>query len=209
MSPILRRASLALTLALATACGRAHAPAPATGAAALPERAEASDFSVYELAKPWKDQDGRERTLASLGGKVRVLAMVYTHCTHTCPQIIVDFKQLEARLTTAERADAGFVLVSLDPARDTPARLREFATETRLDTSRWTLLTGSDESVREIAALLGIRYRAEAAGEISHSNAYLVLDREGRIVHRQDGLGGDPAETLAAIRSAASASTTE
>jgi len=202
MSPLFRRAPLALPLLLAAACGRAHAPAPAAGDASLPERAEASDFSVYELDTPWKDQDGQTRTLESLEGKVRVLAMVYTHCTHTCPQIIIDFKQLEARLTPAERADAGFVLVSLDPARDTPERLREFAAETRLDPARWTLLTGTDESVREIAALLGIRYRAEAAGEISHSNAYLVLDREGRIVHRQDGLG-DPTETLAAIRSAA------
>jgi len=73
----------------------------------------------------------------------------------------------------------------------------------RLDTATWTLLTGEDEQVRELAAVLGIRYRPEADGQISHSNTWLVLDGAGRIVHRQDGMGAAMDESLASVRAAA------
>jgi protein SCO1 len=141
-------------------------------------------------------------TLAEVGGRAQVVAMVYTHCTHTCPRIVGELKRLEAAVPAAARSELRFVLVSLDPERDTPARLAEYAASARLDAERWTLLTGGEEEVRELAALLGLRYRSEGNAEFSHSNSYLVLDGEGRIVHRQAGLGEDLAGPLAAIRAA-------
>jgi len=204
MSTHLRRASSAVLLVLAAGCGRA--PTPQIVPDALPARAEASDFSVYELESPWHDQDGRARTLASLAGRVQVVAMVYTRCTNTCPLIVDDLKRMERALAPADRARAGFVLVSLDPARDTPARLHAWGEHARLDPARWTLLTGGEDGVRELAALLGIRYRREAGEALSHSTAYLVLDRRGRIVYRHDGWAGDVDEPLARIHAAAQAS---
>ncbi len=190
---------LAAFLAL-TACG----PGSAIPEHARGERASAApEFSVYELPARWRDQAGRDVGLESLRGRVRVVAMVYASCTHTCPSIVGEMKRLEAELTPAERARAGFVLFSLDPERDTPERLAELAASMRLDPAGWTLLTGGPEEVRELAALLDIRYRVEADGQISHSNSYLVLDAAGGVVHRQDGLGGRTGPVLARIRAAA------
>lgn len=196
---------LALALAALTACGDSAAAVEPSSGEAAPFAATASDFSVYDLEAPWRDATGRERTLASLSGKVQVLAMVYTHCTHTCPMIVAEIKRLEAALPAEARDRVGFVLVSLDPARDTPERLAEAAASMRLDPARWTLLTGDADSVRELAALLGIRYRDEADGQISHSNTYLILDPAGRIAHRHDGLGQGTAAALARIREVAAA----
>lgn len=198
MNAILRRAPLWAALVLAAACGGRRTPEPAAPAAEPRTEVAASDFSVYDLESSWTDQAGQARTLRSLAGRPRVMALVYTHCAHTCPAILAEFKRLEASLPSGGDAP-GFVLVSLDPARDTPARLAEFASAARLDPARWTLLTADDESVRDLAALLRIRYRPEAGGEYSHANAYLVLDGEGRIVHRQEGLG-EPDRALAALR---------
>jgi protein SCO1/2 len=128
--------------------------------------------------------------------------MVYTSCTHTCPMIVAEMKRVEAALPAEMRGGVGFVLVSLDPERDTPEQLAKFASAMRLDPASWTLLTGG---VREMAALLGIRYRPEADAQISHSNTYLVLDPAGRIVHRQDGIGRGTDAALARIRQAAPA----
>ena len=128
--------------------------------------------------------------------------MTYTHCRHTCPMIVAEFKRLEAELAPDEAGRVGFVLVSMDPARDTPERLGRYARLARLSPERWTLLTGSDEQVRELAALLGVRYRPETSGEFSHSNSYLVLDAEGRVVFRRDALDGGTDEPLARIRAA-------
>jgi protein SCO1/2 len=194
------RPLLAIALAALAACGRTSAPiAPAASDASV----AASDFSVYDLETRWRDQDGKERALASLRGKTQVVAMVYTHCTHTCPAIVAEMKRLEAALPAEERARVGFVLISLDPARDDPARLKTFATSMRLPADAWTLLTANEDAVREMAALLGIRYRAEADAQISHSNTYLVLDADGRMVHRQDGVGSGTGPALARIRAAA------
>ena len=201
MRPPLRRMLLAAALLALAACGGAPAPSE-TAASDAPAAAAASDFSVYDLPGSWRDADGRERELASLRGRVQVMAMVYTSCTHTCPTIVAEMQRLQAALSVEERGRVGFVLVSLDPTRDTSAQLAKFAGAFRLDPAAWTLLTGDDEQVREMAALLGVRYRAEANAEISHSNTYLVLNADGRILHRQDGVGSGTGPAVARIRRA-------
>jgi protein SCO1/2 len=132
--------------------------------------------------------------------------MVYTYCGHTCPRILAELKRIEAGVPADVRDGVAFTLISLDPTRDTPARLKEFAHGARLDPARWTLLATDEDGVRETAALLGIRYREEAGGAYSHANTYLVLDGAGRILHRQTALGaGGPEASLAAIRAAGGA----
>lgn len=180
--------------AVATPHG-AHAPRDATVPASDavewdgPEDA-LGDGSLHDLDMTWRDQDGEARTIAGLGGRPLVVAMVYTTCAHTCPLILADLKQLEGTLTPAQRTGMRFVLVSLDPENDTPARLNRFATESRLDPAHWTLLTGTATDVRMLAAALGVRYRPGADGEIAHGNALTIVDPEGAIAYRQRGVGG-------------------
>jgi len=80
---------------------------------------------------------------------------------------------------------------SLDPARDTPEALREFARANGLDPERWQLLSGSEEGALELAAVLDVRFRPEESGEIAHSSLVFVIDRGGHIVHRQLSSEGD------------------
>ena len=153
-----------------------------------PEAAPAAlGSSLYALGSTWTDQNGREVELEELAGRPRVVALLYTHCTFSCPRIMARMKQLEAR--SAE--EVGFVVVSLDPERDTPGRLAEFARTTHLDPDRWTLLTGPDARVREISVLLGVPYRTLPDGEVAHANVLTLLDEDGVIVDRVEGLDGD------------------
>ena len=159
-----------------------------------------ADWSVYNLESAWRDQAGRERRLGSLAGRVQVVALVYTSCPYTCPRIVGEMKRMEAAVA-GERPDAvGFVLVSIDPARDTPGQLARFAEGARLDPARWTLLAGADPDVLELAALLGLKYRREGETELSHSNTLTVLDRHGVVVHQQPSLEAGREETLAMVR---------
>lgn len=161
---------------------------------------EPSDFSVYHLESTWIDQAGTPLRLQSLEGRPVVIAMLYTSCAYACPRIMLDMKRIEGDPGSAA-ADARFVVVSIDPERDTPARLAEFASGSRLDPDRWTLLTATEGDILELAALLGVQYRETAPGEWVHSNLITVLSPAGEVAHRQLGLGTDPAETLAVIRS--------
>ncbi|MBA2670041.1 MAG: SCO family protein [Gemmatimonadetes bacterium] len=163
---------------------------------------EHSDYSIYHLGSTWWDQHGEQRSLASLAGRVQVVAMVYTHCSYTCPRILMDMKRIEAQIGETDPDGVGFVLISIDPERDDPERLAYFAQSTRLDPARWTLLSGPDSDILELATVLGIQYRREGVVDFAHSNSILILDEEGEIIFRQDGLGQDPGPIMAAMRTA-------
>ncbi len=197
--------ALLLALVALPACSVTDAREPATGAAdaaaTTPVRAvpAATDWSVYDLSSTWVTQRGDSVRLADVAGPVRIVAMVYTECRATCPLIVADLQRILAAVPAARQADVGVVLVSLDPERDTPGRLAEWAAATRLDPARWTLLNGSDAHVRELAATLDVRYQAQPDGEVAHTNAIHVLDARGAVVHRQTGLGEAAAETAAVV----------
>lgn len=149
----------------------------------------ASDFSVYDLSATWQNQQGDTLQLSSLKGRIRVVAMVYTNCHSTCPLIVAELKRIEAAVPPARIGQVGFVLVSIDPTRDTPERLSQWARDIELDTTRWTVLTGNSSAVRELAATLDVRYQQQPTRDFSHTNGLTVLDRDGRIVHQQPRLG--------------------
>ena len=159
------------------------------------EAGTATDMSLYHLDAPWLDQHGRERTLGELAGRPQAVAMVYTNCEYACPQLVLDLMRLEA---AAPEGSLGLVLVSIDPERDTPERLAEFASKAGLAAERWTLLTGNASDVRALAALLGVQYRRNG-DEYTHSNVITLLDAHGEVAYRQEGLGADNAPTLAAL----------
>ena len=99
----------------------------ATRAATIgsPATTDPDRYSVYDLDAHWRDQRGNARQLSSLRGRPQVVAMIYTHCSTTCPFTVAEMKRIERE----SPRDVGFVLVSLDPARDDPARLAAFASE--------------------------------------------------------------------------------
>jgi protein SCO1/2 len=128
--------------------------------------------------------------------------MIYTHCTSVCPRITADLQALDRALPVGLRERTRFLLFSLDPARDTPAALSAFARERGLDPARWTLLAAGADDMRTLAAVLGVRFRPDAGGEIAHSAVIVVVDRAGVIRFRQAGLTGDPTPLVAAVRAA-------
>ena len=122
-------------------------------------------------------------SLGSLRGRPRAIAAIYTHCTATCPLALGELK----RIASATDSSVGIVLVSLDPARDTPGALAAYAAEHGLDPARWTLLSGTDADVRELAAALDIRFRRLDADAIAHANVITLIDANGVVVHQQTG----------------------
>lgn len=192
--------AFALTFVL-SACGAADSAERNDDDAVVAAQAEVrSGASLYALSSNWRDQSGRALRLADLGDQVHLVAMVYTSCTVTCPLIVAELLRIEATVPASQRDQLGVVLVSLDPDRDTSERLAEYAQSAQLDTTRWTLLSGSDADVRELAAVLDVRYQSQPDGEIAHTNGIAVLNREGAVVHFQPTLGAPSAETIAVVR---------
>ena len=138
--------------------------------------------------------------LARMKERARLLVMFFSHCSYACPRITADLKKIEQRLSPDERARVGFVMASFDSERDVPATLKTFAATKELDLARWVLLHGDEDQVRELAAVLNVRYRRDENGDIDHSNLITLLDEKGRIVFQREGLEGDPDVVVKAVR---------
>lgn len=144
--------------------------------------AEPPADSIYHLSARFTDQTGAEFALAEEAGKPVLVAMFYTSCQYVCPLIVDGLKQVEQALTPDERAGLRIVLVSFDSAHDDTAALARVAAQRRLDPARWRLARTGTEEVRQLAALLGVRYRALADGGFNHTSRVSLLDREGRVI---------------------------
>jgi protein SCO1/2 len=174
----LRRLGGALLLALV--------PAFAVAASDLPTD------SLYRVNVSMTDARTHRFSLGDRRGQPQIVTMFYTSCKFTCPMLVDAAKGVRAELGAGERSRLGVTFVSLDPARDTPARLAGTARERDLESPEWTLAVPSPRDVPMLAGLLGIKYRRLADGDFNHTNALVLLDAEGRIVARTERVGGKP-----------------
>jgi protein SCO1/2 len=160
---------------------------------------ELSGESVYNLASSWTSQKNEHLRLTHFRNKITIAAMVFTHCESACPRIIADMQRIESSLSEKELQQVGFLLISMDPERDTPARLTEFAGVHKLN-SNWTLICSSPDATTEIANVLGVRIKKLEGGGFDHSNNIYVFDRQGVIVDQQNGFAVEQEEMLRSIR---------
>jgi len=168
-------------------------PAFAAGIADLPGE------SIFRLDMPLVDQDGRRFQLADRRGRVQVVSMFYSSCPYVCPLTIDTLRKTQEALAPAEQKKLDVLLVSFDPERDTPARLKQVVDERKLDTSNWTLASTDAASVRKLAAVLDIQYRILAGGDINHSTSLVLLDASGKIVMHTEKMGETDPAFVAAI----------
>lgn len=159
--------------------------------------------SVYQLDVQLQDQAGKRQPWRAQRGKPRLVAMFYTSCQYICPLIVDSGKAIEHALTPAEQARIGVTLISMDPLRDTPKALSTVVAKRKLDTRRWMLASPRKDDVRQVAGVLGVRYRELADGEFNHTSALVLLDADGRVLARTEKMGSKPdPEFVTAVKKA-------
>ncbi|MDZ7754205.1 MAG: SCO family protein [Gammaproteobacteria bacterium] len=139
--------------------------------------------------------DGTTFALEDARGKVVVMAFGYTHCPDVCPMMLA--RMAEALRALGPRAEQVVpVFVSVDPARDTPERLREYV--------RWFHpaikgLTGSPEALLQVARQYRVQFSVNDTGAsedytVDHGSSIYVIGTDGRLMRMiPDGL---PSEVL-------------
>ncbi|MDA0667651.1 MAG: SCO family protein [Planctomycetota bacterium] len=161
--------------------------------------------SLYQIEDQWTDQTNTARTLGDFRGEVVITAMVFTHCQYACPLILQDLRGIQAQIPKDKQSDIRWLLVSMDSDRDTPEVLADYAAKNDLDPDSWTLLHGDDFAVRTIAAVLGVNYVKDSRGNFSHSNIITVLNRDGSVAYKLEGLNADSTACVQAVLEAVNA----
>jgi protein SCO1/2 len=191
---------LAVTLAARSAvlaadcCAKAGHPSCCAEVQTAPT--SVTEKSLYQLDSTWTNDNGAAINLTSLKGRPQVVAMFFANCAYTCPLLVHNMKQIEAALPENLRTNVGFVLVSFDSERDTPAALHDYRVQHQLDSRGWTLLHGNPDDILEFAALLGVKFKKDAQGQFMHSNVITFLNSEGEIAFQETGLNVSPADVV-------------
>lgn len=168
-----------------------------TSAGATPRT---SDESIFNISSQWQTQKKQAFEFSDLKEKISIVAMIFTSCESACPRIMADLKNIESALSAEEMKKVQFLLVTMDPERDTPGRLSAFKNGHQLN-DNWTLICSDEDATMEIANVLGVRIKKLSGGGFDHSNTIFVLNTNGVITYKKDGLGGEQTEAIAAIKS--------
>jgi protein SCO1 len=133
------------------------------------------------------ESDGRRITLAELKGKVWLVNFIYTNCPDTCP--IQSAQMREIQEDFKKEKDLRLVSITVDPERDTPKVLTEYAKRFSADPARWFFLTGKKETIYKFAqegfhlGAIEIPHekKPESGATHTHSPRFVLVDRDAQI----------------------------
>ena len=153
------------------------------------QKKDSANSSIFLLDSKWQNQDAEELHLKDLKGKNLVMVMIFTSCRTACPILVGDMKKIHAKIEKNKLKDTSLVLISIDPTNDTPEVLKKFAAERNMDSEPWIFLRSDEESTREFANVLAVKYKKISPIEFSHSNIISVFNRNGELVSQEEGSG--------------------
>ncbi|HEY5024486.1 MAG TPA: SCO family protein [Acidimicrobiales bacterium] len=184
-----RCAALVAALGLAlSACGSGAPGPPAASLGVVQSR----PLPATIRSLPFTDQRGRTVDLASWRGKTVLVVPFLTLCTDICPLDTGNLLQVEhALMADGGASNVQLVELSVDPVRDTPARLTAYA---RLTGASWELLTETPAQARTVEQFFGwvVQRVPEDTPpsidwwtgkpltyDINHSDGFVVIDTHG------------------------------
>ena len=191
---IRRRTAVAVgaSALLMAACSGPAAPGPPSAYLGTVMDKPVPD-SVARL--PLTTDTGQVTSLAALHGQVVVLADFLTLCQETCPLTTGNLLTMDRAVAAAGLGHrVRFAELTVDPGRDTPARLRAYRSLVGAP-ANWSLLTGQPGVIERIWAYFGVGYQRVAEDsppatdwltgkplsyDVTHQDVLIYLDANGR-----------------------------
>jgi protein SCO1/2 len=174
---------IALLFSIGTSVKALHASSQATQSSAAlhadPAGRPIPDAKVV-------DQNGRPHRFYTdlVRGKVVAINFIYTTCSTICPPMGATFGKLQKTLGARMGKDVFLISISVDPATDTPERLRAWGAQFHAKPG-WTLVTGDKTELDRLSNALGV----DTASPASHSPMVLIVNDKAALWKRVYGLG--------------------
>lgn len=158
-------------LVLGLIAGSAHAH-DASHDERLPTIGPAPDFTLIS-------QDGAPVSLHDFRGKVVAVAFIYTYCGDICPMLTANMAAVQEKLGPAFGPKVDFISITVDPERDTPEVLKQYAESFDADPKGWAFLTGDPATVRATGLKYGVIAKKTADGNVDHTLLTSLIDPNG------------------------------
>ncbi len=149
------------------------------------------DFALY-------DQEGHVVQSARFRGKQVMLNFIFSRCpvATMCPASTMKMMGTQKLARETGVANIEFVSITLDPAYDTPAVLKEYAATRGINTTNFSFLTGPENAIKDLLTQFGVIAEFDGA-LLKHTLSTLLIDENGRIIHRADGSAWEPQDFVA------------
>ncbi|MBK7148808.1 MAG: SCO family protein [Bacteroidetes bacterium] len=143
------------------------------------------------------NQDSLPVNIQLIDGKIWVVDFFFTACPSICPKM----KKEMLRVYDKYEADSNLVILSfsIDPKRDSVARLHAYASKLGINSSsKWHLLTGDKDSIYSIAEkfLVSAEEDPDAPGGHVHSGNFILVDKQRRLRGYYDGVKTESVDQL-------------
>ena len=134
------------------------------------------------------DQDAHLVEANRFRGRQIMLNFIYTRCPvpTMCPAATLRMMEVQKAARVAGVDNLQLISITLDPVYDTPGILKEYAVGRGIDTSSFSFLTGPESAIRDLLTQFGVIAQFQD-GLLRHTLATLLIDEQGRIIHRTDG----------------------
>lgn len=156
--------------------------------------------TIYHTVAPfvYLNQDSVKVTSESLKGKIWISDFFFTHCPTICPPMTSQMKWLNSELDDLKK-EISFLSFSIDPKRDTPARLREYMKMHGITAENWLFFTGDEVETHQLGIesfLVHAGQDPSVAGGYAHGDIFTLVDREGRVRGIYHGTNVDEVKQL-------------
>ena len=167
-------AGLLITTGLPTLAALAHLPIP-------PKKGEIGRKEVKTPAPSFTltDQNGKPFHFKPASGKLALVNFIYTTCPDVCPLFTAKLAAIQRTLAGEQRENYLLLSITTDPARDTPAKMKEYGEAFKPDFRRWHFLTGSPKDLAQVWKDFGVRVQDLGNGQIQHTNLTTLIDGQG------------------------------
>ena len=123
------------------------------------------------------NQHGKNISQDFFKNKVGVVNFMFTTCQGICPTLNGEMQKLQKNFVNHK--DFQLVSISVDPEQDTPERLKTWAEVLKMNTSNWTMLTGSLDHIKELL-IHGLKVGFPDQPQ-AHTDRFVLIDRSGDI----------------------------
>lgn len=200
MSKLSQRLAMGAVVIAALAAGLVFGGMVRDDAAEPAGSGVASGLDRYEIGGEFEltNQRGERMRLSDLEGRALVMFFGYTYCPDVCPATLARMREVRAALPPEDAARFTGVLVSVDPARDTPERLGRYV---EFFDPAFLGLTGSEDELQDIARRYGAQFmipegQPEESYLVNHSTVAYLIDPLGYV--RALYYGDEPVDAIAA-----------
>jgi protein SCO1 len=152
------------------------------------------DYSLPNFQ--FTDQDSNTVDSNTIKGKIFVADFFFTSCPSICPKMMKEMDEVYSKYQT--NGNVVILSYSIDPARDSVARLKKYEKKIGFSSKQWHLLTGNKDSIYNLADkfLVSAADDPDAPGGHIHSGNFILVDKHRRIRGYYDGTKEESVQKL-------------